>query len=329
MTTLMNIQKYEAYFHDGILVDIEQNRENVTISLISMQMNPEDLVDNITLSYDRTIRGKLHLDKVENIKIDGKVCTDLKMLFDNGDIFSLEIEEHKVILDVIWQTLRPKRKIEEDSRIEIMAEEIYWENPNMVDPFWFKEPSLPEFASRPHFHHLNPEAKDKNEKYFDRNGNKVAQGSIASCLIPSKLKNVPPEALPHESIPEIPISEYALEFHDGELLDIEQNQDHIALTILSAEIKPEIIIKDASLVKNGRMKGKLHFDRVLFVTKNRKVMEELKMEADLAEISYIKFFSNNQLEISIKWESYFPTYHRLKSDLIEIGAQKIYWEPLI
>ncbi|CDR33194.1 hypothetical protein [Criblamydia sequanensis] len=325
----MNIHKYEAYFHDGTLVEIDQKENNVVLSMISSEMYPDEMKDPMLLSYDNKIKGKLHLDKVKRITMDGETISLINMLYDSGEIFDLEIKENKVTIDVIWETYRPLMKVEEDSRIEIIAEAIYWENiPNMVDPFWFKEPSLPEFASRPHFHHLNPEAKDKNEKYFDRNGNKVAQGSIASCLIPSKLNTIPPKEVTFGFIPEIPISEYALEFHDGELLEIEQIHDNIAMTITSAEIKPEIIIKDASLVKNGRMKGKLHFETVLFLTKNRMAVPELKMEAEFGDIDYIKFISSNRLKISICWESYFPSYRSMGCDLIEIEANKIYWEPL-
>ncbi|WP_041016738.1 hypothetical protein, partial [Criblamydia sequanensis] len=82
--------------------------------------------------------------------------------------------------------------------------------------------------------------------------------STCSSTDAYKLNYIPSKETPLEFIPEVPISEYALEFHDGELLEIKQNQDNISLTMSSAEIRPDFLIKDASLFNNGRIKGTLH-----------------------------------------------------------------------
>ncbi|CDR33197.1 hypothetical protein [Criblamydia sequanensis] len=319
----MNIQKYQGYFHDGILVDIQQENDNVTIALISSQISPVNLLDD-------TIRGKLHLDNIEKIVVDGSIRQTIKMQYDNGDLFGLEIEEHKVTLVVIWQTLRPIKRIENDSKIEIEAKKINWENiPNMLNPFWFKEPGLHEYKNRAHYHHLNTDAKGRHDKYFDKNGMKVAQGSLASCLAPSKLNTIPSKEVSNKFIPEIPISEYSLEFHDGVLINIEQSKNNIVMTLMSAEIKPEVTVEKILLSNDRRIKGKLHFNNVLRVLKNGFLFTKpIVMKNEFGDVSYIKFISSEIVEISLSWETYSPHFRELGGNHFQIEAKKIYWESL-
>lgn len=67
----MNIQKYLDDFHDGALIDMHQNEDEITLSIESAEMDPSDMKDGIQLSERGTIKGKLHLKKIKSIKING------------------------------------------------------------------------------------------------------------------------------------------------------------------------------------------------------------------------------------------------------------------
>jgi hypothetical protein len=71
MVEMMNIQKYLDDFHDGALIDMHQNEDEITLSIESAEMDPSDMKDGIQLSERGTIKGKLHLKKIKSIKING------------------------------------------------------------------------------------------------------------------------------------------------------------------------------------------------------------------------------------------------------------------
>jgi hypothetical protein len=64
------IEYYSQFFHDGAIVSIEHHHNNMEISMESAQMDSEDLKDDIKLSKDDCIRGKLHLENIKTISID-------------------------------------------------------------------------------------------------------------------------------------------------------------------------------------------------------------------------------------------------------------------
>jgi hypothetical protein len=133
----MNIARYDDFFHDGSLIDIQQDRNKITFLLSSAEMDPEDLYDDIPLSPDDTLRGKLHMDGVKKIKIDNVPSKSIKMISNKGDVFHLDIRKNSVRLEIIWLNYLPKPTEVGFSVIEIEAEKIYWEPiPDLVDPFW-------------------------------------------------------------------------------------------------------------------------------------------------------------------------------------------------
>ena len=125
------ISKYTAYFHDGSLVAIEYGKNNteLTLTLESAEVDPEDIKDPIPLSKDDRIKGKLHLKGIKNIYInDEKLSTPLKMTYDDGGIFDLEIKDNELILDISWCNYPPKARVDDFSSITIAVKDVRWEN---------------------------------------------------------------------------------------------------------------------------------------------------------------------------------------------------------
>ena len=102
--------------------------------MASAEMNKEDIDDNTILSEDGSIQGKLHMEKILNIKINGKQFTgELKKSHSTAEIFNFEIMQNKVELQIKWNSRPPKLCIEDFSTIEVEAAKIWWENlPNLL-----------------------------------------------------------------------------------------------------------------------------------------------------------------------------------------------------
>jgi hypothetical protein len=126
---MSDINKYVDFFHDGSINAIEQIGNKITISMESAEMDEEDIKDDIDLSRDDRIRGKLHIEGTKSIKENNQLYTDiLRMKYEDAEIFHFEINLNKVELQIKWCSYPPKPRIEDFSKIEIEAEKIWWEN---------------------------------------------------------------------------------------------------------------------------------------------------------------------------------------------------------
>lgn len=135
----MDIKKYAGYFHDGALLDIVHLGNNIEISMLSAEMDPNDVGTKLTLATDNTIKGKLHIEGITLIKLDGSIFLNIfEKTYDDGDIYALDIFDNRVELNVRWINHPPKKYEETDIfTFEIDAKKIYWENiPNIAPPFW-------------------------------------------------------------------------------------------------------------------------------------------------------------------------------------------------
>lgn len=133
----MNISKYD--FHDGYLIDMKQINNNIEIVMESAEIWEEDLQDNIIVSEHNTIKGKLHLEKIKNLKINDKIVNEVFVKkYDRGDIFSFDIEGNTATLVLSWENCHPHPYERTDFfTIEIEAEKIWWENiPDLINPYW-------------------------------------------------------------------------------------------------------------------------------------------------------------------------------------------------
>ena len=125
------ISKYTSYFHDGTLFDIQYGKDpfELILAMESCYIDIEDLKDPIPRSNEDTLRGKLCLKGIKNIYINReKLSTPLKMNYDNGKIFDLEIKNNEVLLSISWRNYPPKARTNDFSTITINAEDVYWEN---------------------------------------------------------------------------------------------------------------------------------------------------------------------------------------------------------
>jgi hypothetical protein len=125
------ISKYTSYFHDGSLLNIQYGKTPVdlTLSMESCYIDEEDLKDPIPRSSEDTLRGKLHLKGIKNIYIDNEVLsTPLKMNYDDGEIFRLDIKDNEIQMHIIWNNYPPKNRVNDCSTITINVEDVYWEN---------------------------------------------------------------------------------------------------------------------------------------------------------------------------------------------------------
>jgi hypothetical protein len=134
----MIIEKYTAYFHDGSLIDIQHNNDQIVLSLGSAEMDFDEVEDSIQLSERNTIMGKLYLEGIISINLnENKFFGVLKMKYDSGKIFDLEIKENKVEISLSWENFPLKPDVNDFDSIEIKATKIRWENiPGLFDPFW-------------------------------------------------------------------------------------------------------------------------------------------------------------------------------------------------
>lgn len=131
----IDILDYTSFFHDGSIIDIDHQKDQVLIYMESAEVDKGDLEDNIELSEESCIKGILKIRQIKNIQLDQKPIENLKMLGDCGSILDFEITESTIKLFVEWINFPPNKEIEIYSTIYLEAKEIKWENnPNLFDP---------------------------------------------------------------------------------------------------------------------------------------------------------------------------------------------------
>ncbi|MCK4935095.1 MAG: hypothetical protein KAR79_05860 [Simkaniaceae bacterium] len=134
----MLIDHYIPFFHDGAVINIEHLNTSIEISMQSAQMHKEDLIDEIKLSKHHRIKGKLHLDGIQDILMNGvHHLGKLKMDYDKGGIFDFILKNNLIELQIEWVNFPPKPDVTDFSVIIIQADHIWWENiPDLYDPLW-------------------------------------------------------------------------------------------------------------------------------------------------------------------------------------------------
>jgi uncharacterized membrane protein YhaH (DUF805 family) len=169
--TTADITRFTGFFHDGDLISIENLEDSMILTMRSSEVDspifelfddfafPDDLV-----SADKRIKGKLHITGLKSTTInDEKFSGVLSVNHGLVEIAGLDIKNHsKVLLNIFWEHQADRADRSYFSSICIEAEKVRWENlPNLE--------SVDEYAK---------------DCYLDKNGNPVARGSSASCLLP-------------------------------------------------------------------------------------------------------------------------------------------------
>lgn len=122
----MNIANYASYFHDGEILDITHYNNEIEMTLVSAEIDPK-LINDIRLSKDKKLKGKLHIKGIRSILNNGKEFKgQLKMFFSDNDLLHLKISKTVVLCEIGW---RGRNSGEIDfSDFEIHATKIWWEN---------------------------------------------------------------------------------------------------------------------------------------------------------------------------------------------------------
>ncbi|MBM3198864.1 MAG: hypothetical protein FJZ58_06390 [Chlamydiae bacterium] len=130
----MNIEKYTSLFHDGTIYSIDSTEDQVVISMESAEVDEEDIENDIVLSSNERIRGKLHLEQVSKIFDEQKGdIGDWRMFGDYADIFRFQIKGNNILFSIIWLFHKYDPAKEVFSTVEITSKKIWWENlPEMV-----------------------------------------------------------------------------------------------------------------------------------------------------------------------------------------------------
>lgn len=328
----MDIAKYTAYFHDGDLVDIIQKGDSIEFLLISAEL-PENLHCEIPMTHqDRLIRGILRVSEVIEISINGKTITGpLRMKYDEGDLFDFEIKEGVVEFVIIWSNFRPRLIEKGTDTIKVQGKGMQWiPKLDLVNPMDLIEPPPGRSGHRvgPHYHLLNPNATNRNNKYFDENRSPVAQGSKDSRLKPPERYSG--NAFPAETSPLVddPIKfiKYAGYFHDGSLIGLLHIGNQLKLTLISAEINEQDRFDDIPLSRDFRLKGVLILEGVSNLKVNEKPFNEpLKMESEIADIYNLEI-SEHALEMNLTWETYTPCFSEVMSQTVGLNFDRLHWE---
>ena len=125
----MDISRYTGFFHDGDLIDFKHVGDKMEISMMSAEILPEDVIESMPPLKRNSIVGKLYLEGVKKVTVDGELLGDfLEKTHYSGDIFRFEVLDRKVILSIDWINYHPRPPEPDYSTIEIEAESIYWEN---------------------------------------------------------------------------------------------------------------------------------------------------------------------------------------------------------
>lgn len=141
--TNIDISKYQDFFHDGSIIDIQNQNDNIIISMESAEIAGDWLQEKITLSPHKTLKGKLHFEQVETTTCYVDICYDEEphyekpvMLADCATILHMTVTATKFESIVEWNNFPPKKNIELDSGICIECKRIWWEHiPDLSDPF--------------------------------------------------------------------------------------------------------------------------------------------------------------------------------------------------
>lgn len=134
----IEISKYKDYFHDGFLLNVSKNKDNIAFLMSSAEVDLSKIDKNLALSNNHRIRGVLHLHGIKHIHLTGEhKLEDLFNLFDFGTILDFELVDKTIELGVLWENYPPKFNTNEFTTILIKFECIWWKNiPDLFDPFW-------------------------------------------------------------------------------------------------------------------------------------------------------------------------------------------------
>jgi hypothetical protein len=122
------------------------------------------------------------------------------------------------------------------------------------------------------------------------------------------------------------ISNYTSYFHDGSIMEIDHYKNNLIISMESAEINKEDIEQGLKISKNNRIAGKLHVEGIKKIKENEnQLLSKLTMKYEDAEILHLEITGKN-LKLEIFWNTIPPKPTILDFSLIEVEAEKVWWE---
>jgi len=122
------------------------------------------------------------------------------------------------------------------------------------------------------------------------------------------------------------ISKYAGLFHDGSIIEVDHFNNAVTLSMESAEVDVEDTERDITLSKDDRIRGKLHIENVHCIKVDKKEIQGL-LEKRYDEGGIFDFeIKEKYVRLLIDWINYSPKPKVNEFSVIEIEAEKIWWE---
>ena len=91
----MDLSKYSGYFHDGSLINFKHFGDSIEIAMLSAEIIPEHMIENMPHLNKNRITGKIYLEGVKKIKINNEHFTGiLKKTYDSGSSLDFEVFKH-------------------------------------------------------------------------------------------------------------------------------------------------------------------------------------------------------------------------------------------
>lgn len=123
----MNIEPYTAYFHDGSVLDIFQDANQLVFYLESAEIKKEFKVERSLLSADSRLKGNFCIPKGAEIILDNEVFKGVLLkIHDSGRILDWEIAGNQIYLLIEWRDFLPKPKTNDFTEIKITSDDFVW-----------------------------------------------------------------------------------------------------------------------------------------------------------------------------------------------------------
>ncbi len=122
------------------------------------------------------------------------------------------------------------------------------------------------------------------------------------------------------------IQDYLAFFHDGSFFNIEQHENEIVISMQTADMDKDDLKDDIPLSKFNRLIGKLHLKEIKKIKiSNNLSLTDIKKKYDYGTILDFEIVNKN-IDLGILWKNYPPKHPTNDFTIIEIEAEKIWWE---
>lgn len=122
------------------------------------------------------------------------------------------------------------------------------------------------------------------------------------------------------------IAQYCSFFHDGSLINIQQTENALLISMDSADIEVGELIDNIELSDRNSIKGVLHLENIQTVYINEEqFFDQLKMLGDTAAILDLKI-TDNLARMFLRWRNFPPKSKIEEYTDLKIECDKIYWQ---